>query len=77
MELLTGMHLARQACADVAYGSIRRRNSTLKLIVPLGTVTETLRKQPKDIITLELTFKFSAAKVVDMVDPHSTCRPKL
>jgi hypothetical protein len=44
IEQLAGMHLMRQACADVAYGDIRRRNSTLRIIVPHGTVTETPRK---------------------------------
>jgi hypothetical protein len=77
MEQLAGMHLTRQAGADVAYGNIRRRNSTLKIIVPPGTVTETLRKQPNGIVTSEVTFKFSTAKVVVTVDPPSTCRPKL
>jgi hypothetical protein len=82
MEQLIGMHLTRQAGADVAYGNIRRRNSTLKIIVPPGTVTETLRKQPNCIVTSEVTFKFSTNKfstnkVVVTVDPPSTCRPKL
>jgi hypothetical protein len=77
MEQLAGMHLARQARADVAYVNIRRRSSTLKIIVPPGTVTETLKKQPDGIVTSENTFKLSTAKVVITVDPPSTCGPKL
>jgi hypothetical protein len=77
MEQLAEMHLTRQARADVAYGNMRRRNSTLKIIVPPRTVTETLRKQPNGVVTSELTFKFSTAKVVVTADLPSTCRPKL
>jgi hypothetical protein len=69
------MHLTLQACADVAYGDIRRRNNTLKIIVPHGTVTETLRKQRNGVVTL--TFKFNTVRVVVTVDPLSTCRPNL
>jgi hypothetical protein len=76
MEQLAGMHLTGQAGADVAYGNIRWRNSTLKIIVPPCTMTQTLRKQPNGVATSELTFKFSTAKVVVTVDPPSTCRPK-
>jgi hypothetical protein len=71
------MHLTRQVGADVAYGNIRRRNSAQTIIVPPGTVTETLRKHPNGIVTSELTFKFGTAKVVVTLDPPSTCRPKL
>jgi hypothetical protein len=71
------MHLTRQSGADVEYGDIRRKNNTLKFIIPPGTVTETTRQQPNGAVTSELTFKFSTAKVVVKVDPYSTCRPKL
>jgi hypothetical protein len=60
----------------VAYGNIRRKNNTLKIIIPPGTVTETTRQQPNGVVTSELTFKFSTAKVV-VTDPPSICRPKL
>jgi hypothetical protein len=77
MELLAGMHLTRQSGADVAYGNIPRKNNTLKIIIPPGTVTETTRQQPNGVVTSKLTFKFSTAKVVVTIDPPSTCRPKL
>jgi hypothetical protein len=44
MELLAGMHLTRQSCADVAYGNFERKNNALKIIIPPGTVTETTRQ---------------------------------
>jgi hypothetical protein len=34
-----------------------------------------VRKQPNCVVTSELTFKFSIAKVVVTVDPPSACRP--
>jgi hypothetical protein len=77
MELLAGMHLMRQSDADVAYSNIRRKNNTLKIIIPPGTVTETARQQPNGVVTSELTSKFSTAKVVVIVDPPCRCRPKL
>jgi hypothetical protein len=77
MEQLAGMHLMQYACADIAHGNIRRRNSTLKIIVPPGTVTRTLRKHPNGVVTSELTLKFNTAKDVVTVNPQSTCRPKL
>jgi hypothetical protein len=63
MELLAGMHLKRQSGADVAYGNIQRKNNTLKVIIPPGTVTETTRQQPNSVVTSELTFKFSTANL--------------
>jgi hypothetical protein len=77
MEVLAGMHLTQQSDADVAYGNIRIKSNTLKIIVPPGTVTETTRQQPNGVVTSELTFKFCTAKVVVTVDPLSICRPKL
>jgi hypothetical protein len=77
MELLAGMHLTRQPGADVAYGNIRRKNNTLKTIIPPGTVTETTRQQPNGVVTSELAFKFSTAKIRFRVDPPSTCRSKM
>jgi hypothetical protein len=77
MELLAGMHLTRKLGADVAYGNTRRKNNTLKIIVPPGTVTKTTRQQHHCVITSQLTFKFSTARVVITTDPPSTCRPKL
>jgi hypothetical protein len=77
MELLAGMHITRQSGSDVAYGNIRRKNNTLKIIIPPGTVAETTRQQPNGVVTSELTFKFSTAKVVVTIDPPNTCRPKL
>jgi hypothetical protein len=71
------MLLTRQSCADVAYGNIWRKNNTLKIIVPPCTVTETTRKQANGVVTSELAFKFSTAKVVLTLDPPITCRPKL
>jgi hypothetical protein len=62
---------------DVAYGNIQRKNNTLKIIVPPGTVIEATRQQPNGVVTSELTFKFSIAKVVVTEDPLSICRPKL
>jgi hypothetical protein len=77
MELLAGMHITRQLGADMAYGNIRTKNNTLKIIVPPGTVIETTRRQPNGVVTSELTFKFSIAKVVVSADPPTTCRPTL
>jgi hypothetical protein len=71
------MHLTRQSGADVAYGNIRRKNNTLKIIIPPSTVTETTKRHPNCVVTSELTFRFSTAKVVVPVDPPNTCRPKL
>jgi hypothetical protein len=77
MELLAGIHLTPQSYADVAYGNIRRKNNTLKIIIPPGTAIETTRRQPNVIATSELTFKFSTTKLVVAIDPPNTCRPKL
>jgi hypothetical protein len=78
MKQLVGNHLTRQAGADdVAYGNTRRKNYTMKIIVPHGTVTETMRKQPNGVVTSELAVRFSTTKVVVTVDPPNTCRPKL
>jgi hypothetical protein len=76
-KVLARMHLTRQSRADVAHGSIRRKNNALKVIVPLGTVPTTTRQQPDSVVTSELTFKFSTAKVVVTINPPMTCRPKL
>jgi hypothetical protein len=77
IELLAGMHITRQLCADVAYDNIRRKNHTLKINVPPGTLTETTGLQPNGVVTPELTLKLRIAKVVVTIDPPSTCRPKL
>jgi hypothetical protein len=77
MDLLAGMNLTQQSGADVAYGNIRKKNNTLKCIVSPGTVTETTRQQPNGVVTSELTFKFSIAKVIVTIDPPNTCRTEL
>eukprot|EP00873_Tetraselmis_striata_P000516 jgi/Tetstr1/420780/TSEL_011857.t1 len=77
MELLGGFHHIRQTGKDKGYGNIRRRRNSLKIMVPPGTLVERTWKNPNRVISSELTFTFSTAKVVVTEDPPTTCKPKI
>eukprot|EP00873_Tetraselmis_striata_P037489 jgi/Tetstr1/457753/TSEL_044298.t1 len=49
---------------DKGYGNIRRRRNSLKIMVPPGTLVERTWKNPNGVISSEVTFTFSTAKVV-------------
>eukprot|EP00873_Tetraselmis_striata_P032830 jgi/Tetstr1/453094/TSEL_003934.t1 len=46
-------------------------------MVPPGTLVERTWKNPNGVISSELTFTFSTAKVVVTKDPPTTCKPKI
>eukprot|EP00873_Tetraselmis_striata_P016664 jgi/Tetstr1/436928/TSEL_025701.t1 len=77
MELLGGFHHIRQTGKDKGYGNIRRRRNSLKIMVPPGTLVERTWKNPNGVISSEVTFTFSTAKVVVTEDPPTTCKPKM